>query len=346
MSNQDTKKATTSESQESPQVTFALFAYNQERYIREAVEGAFSQTYQPLEIILSDDCSTDRTFEVMKEMAEKYKGPHSVRLNRNLTNMGIVRHVFFVASLSSAKYLVVAAGDDISKPNRTDELVTVFVNPRVSAVCSGYDVINENGLVTEERCLAPASHKLANYFPPPHAERYVVLQGSTAAYRKSIFFDLGDMETGPAEDNFLNFLIYANGGTVEQLTAPLVLYRQHSNAVHHKPKVQKTPAESETHSYASHKAQAEKLRGFQSIAATASARHFINERALEEDLRQCEIISAWPTASLSGRIHSVLGEVFFHKSRFLKWQIARLFGHYPNYQPKIFLGNLIKRNAK
>ena len=42
-----------------PLVTFALFAYNQEKYIREAVEGAFAQTYAPLEIILSDDCSTD-----------------------------------------------------------------------------------------------------------------------------------------------------------------------------------------------------------------------------------------------------------------------------------------------
>ena len=36
-------------------VTFALFVYNQEKYIREAVEGAFAQSYEPMEIILSDD---------------------------------------------------------------------------------------------------------------------------------------------------------------------------------------------------------------------------------------------------------------------------------------------------
>jgi len=41
---------------ERPLLTFALFGYNQEQYIREAVEGAFAQTYSPLEIILSDDC--------------------------------------------------------------------------------------------------------------------------------------------------------------------------------------------------------------------------------------------------------------------------------------------------
>lgn len=55
--------------QDRPLVTFALIAYDQERFIREAVEGAFSQTYSPLEIILSDDCSSDRTFEIIKDVA-------------------------------------------------------------------------------------------------------------------------------------------------------------------------------------------------------------------------------------------------------------------------------------
>ncbi len=61
-----------------PLLTFILLAYNQERYIAEAVEGALGQTYSPLEIILSDDCSGDRTFELMKEAADEYRGPHEV----------------------------------------------------------------------------------------------------------------------------------------------------------------------------------------------------------------------------------------------------------------------------
>ena len=73
-----------------PMVTFALFAYNQEKYIREAVKGAFSQTYEPLEIILSDDCSGDRTYEIMKEMAKEYDGPHRVILNRLDKNIGTI----------------------------------------------------------------------------------------------------------------------------------------------------------------------------------------------------------------------------------------------------------------
>ena len=68
---------------ERPLVTLALFAYNQEDYVDEAIMAAFAQTYQPLEIILSDDYSSDRTFEVMQEMAREYQGPHEVFVQCN-----------------------------------------------------------------------------------------------------------------------------------------------------------------------------------------------------------------------------------------------------------------------
>ena len=60
-----------------PLISFVLLAYKQEKYIREAVEGAFAQTYSPLEIILSDDASPDGTFEIIQEMAAAYQGPTS-----------------------------------------------------------------------------------------------------------------------------------------------------------------------------------------------------------------------------------------------------------------------------
>ena len=46
---------------EKPLVTFALFAYNQEKFITAAVKAVFAQTYQPLEIIISDDAMFAKT---------------------------------------------------------------------------------------------------------------------------------------------------------------------------------------------------------------------------------------------------------------------------------------------
>jgi glycosyltransferase involved in cell wall biosynthesis len=102
---------------ERPLVTFALFAYNQEKYIREAVEGAFSQTYSPLEIILSDDCSSDATFEIMQELARAYEGLHKVFLYKTSNNLGILEHFFARMSVANGQIFVCAAGDDISCPS-------------------------------------------------------------------------------------------------------------------------------------------------------------------------------------------------------------------------------------
>src|SRR3954470_2116700 len=89
-----------------PLVTFAVAAFNQERFIREAVEGAFGQTYSPLEIVLSDDCSRDRTFEIIREMAEGYRGPHKVILNRNPVQKSIGGHINRIMEISQGEMIV------------------------------------------------------------------------------------------------------------------------------------------------------------------------------------------------------------------------------------------------
>ena len=76
---------------ERPLVSMIITAYNQEGYIRATIEGAFSQTYEPLEIVMSDDCSPDGTFAIMEEMAAAYSGPHKLVLNRNPKNSASCR---------------------------------------------------------------------------------------------------------------------------------------------------------------------------------------------------------------------------------------------------------------
>ena len=49
-------------------VTYVVLTYNQESYIREAVQSALAQNYSPLEVIVSDDCSIDKTFDVIREI--------------------------------------------------------------------------------------------------------------------------------------------------------------------------------------------------------------------------------------------------------------------------------------
>jgi glycosyltransferase involved in cell wall biosynthesis len=55
-------------------VSYCIFTYNQEQYIEECIRGALSQTYENLEIIISDDFSTDQTFKIIQRIQKEYGG--------------------------------------------------------------------------------------------------------------------------------------------------------------------------------------------------------------------------------------------------------------------------------
>lgn len=137
---------THSKTEERPLVTFALFAYNQERFIKEAVEGALAQTYSPLEIYISDDCSSDNTFEIIKDLTKDYKGPHTLIINRNKQNLGIADHVNHIFSVTTGELVVMAAGDDISLPHRTEKMVEEWLKTdKPSGIGCRYQVIDDHG---------------------------------------------------------------------------------------------------------------------------------------------------------------------------------------------------------
>ena len=133
-----------------PLVSFVLFAYNQERYIREAVEAALAQTYSPLEIIISDDCSADDTFHVIEEMTAGYRGPHALVVRKNDHNLGLAEHINQVMALARGELVVVAAGDDISFPERVSVVTQHWLagGRESGSIFSRFQTIDEFGKIT------------------------------------------------------------------------------------------------------------------------------------------------------------------------------------------------------
>ena len=210
---------------EKPLVTFALFAYNQAKYIREAVGAALTQDYSPLEIILSDDCSSDATFEIMREMAHTYAGPHSVVLNRNARNLNVGGHVNNLNRLAKGELVVAAAGDDISQPDRVSRLVEAWLatGKQSGLLHSACTMITESGALIGERGY-PALEELAS------AESAIVnnarVIGATEAWDRSLFNRYGDFRDGLVhEDQALTFRSLLAGRPVTYVNRPLVVYR-------------------------------------------------------------------------------------------------------------------------
>ena len=208
---------------ERPLVTFALFAYNQEQYIREAVEGAFSQTYSPLEIILSDDCSSDRTFEIMREMAEGYEGTHRLRLRQGQKNQGVLGHVLTVSRKALGAILVVAAGDDVSLPSRTAKLVAAFSEDRIVSASSDDILISEQGalLQHDERRIRDRAKW--------HSRNNAWVHGASAAYRTDFLTALPIPEQSVSyEDMVFSDIASLSGMVSARLTDKLIQYRYHA----------------------------------------------------------------------------------------------------------------------
>ena len=217
--------------EERPLVTFALFAYNQEKYIREAVEGAFAQTYEPLEIILSDDCSTDRTFEIMEEMTKSYSGPHRVAAIRQSRNVGTIDHMLSVSAISQGKLIVVAAGDDISVPERTAKIVEHWIGANPSILYSGRIIIDENGVEQGIESSPTPMSKIQRIFEGTTcARRYDGMvrnvPGYSAAYSREFLNQIPKSGICALnEDALTTVLGNIDSHEIEAIPAPLVSYR-------------------------------------------------------------------------------------------------------------------------
>lgn len=70
-------------------VTIIVPVYGVERYIRECAESLFAQTYEDIEYVFCDDCTPDRSIDVLHEVMAAYP-QRKVRIIRNKQNKGIV----------------------------------------------------------------------------------------------------------------------------------------------------------------------------------------------------------------------------------------------------------------
>lgn len=207
-----------------PLITFAVFGYNQERFIREAIEGAFAQTYEPLEIILSDDCSTDRTFEIMQEMASKYAGPHRLILNRNDPNLRFASHINRVMELATGDLFVLAAGDDVSLPARTEELYQGWDSAGRPSTCvySDMDQIDKDGGLVRK---APCHGDFSNLTLDEFVDRPIALI-CTYAFRKDLASQFPPLHADVVSEDFVfPFRALLRGNRLVYVNKPLVRYR-------------------------------------------------------------------------------------------------------------------------
>jgi glycosyltransferase involved in cell wall biosynthesis len=155
-----------------PTVSIGLPVYNGDEYLCAAIESALSQAYNNIELIISDNNSTDKTQELCLAYAAT---DHRVRYFRQDKNIGPQGNFHFVATKAEGELFTWLAHDDILEPHFISEAVEyILPRPEVKLVAGDFKLIDSDGNdVGVEKLEAVRGHlpwesrrtKLFRYYP-------------------------------------------------------------------------------------------------------------------------------------------------------------------------------------
>ncbi|WP_419699822.1 glycosyltransferase [Mucilaginibacter sp. NFX135] len=135
-----------------PLISVALCTYNGEKYIKEQLQSIIDQTYQNIEIIIVDDCSTDKTFLIVNDFA---KCDARIRCFRNDTNLGFNKNFEKALKLTKGSFISISDQDDIWEINKIQILLDNIKDNWL--IFSNSVIIDENGVVKDEKLLSDFS---------------------------------------------------------------------------------------------------------------------------------------------------------------------------------------------
>lgn len=119
-----------------PLISVFMPCFNQQDFVRDAMDSVLSQDYDNIELVVGDDHSTDGTWAIVLEYQSKY--PTKVKAFRNERNLGITMNCNELLRHCSGKYIAFHAGDDLYLPGKLSRQVAAM--EAAAAVLSYHDI--------------------------------------------------------------------------------------------------------------------------------------------------------------------------------------------------------------
>ena len=211
-------------------VSVLVVTYNHARFVRQALDSAIGQRLpQPFEVLVSEDCSTDGTREIVEEYAKRH--PHLVRLllsERNLHSNEVVARGVRAAR---GRYVAVLDGDDYwtSDDKLAAQVAFLDVRPDVTICFHNVQVVDEHSQTTGRLWNAPGQPEVSGLH---ELLRGNFIATSSVVYRRAAVSEIPAWYVGffPVTDWPLHVL-YAREGRIGYLDRTLGAYRLHSGGL-------------------------------------------------------------------------------------------------------------------
>lgn len=215
-------------------ISILLASYNGEKYIAQQIESVLNQTYGDFVLYINDDCSTDGTYEIIKNYEAKY--PEKIKATRNEKNSGGAKYNFINMMINHKDdYVMLCDQDDVWLKNKIDvtykkikEMEKEYSSDIPLLVHTDLKIVDEKLNILFPSLISSVN---ADYSKTRLKNQIVqnTLTGCTAMYNRKL------AELIIAEPSFMVMhdwwimLIASAFGKIDYVDKPTILYRQHGN---------------------------------------------------------------------------------------------------------------------
>ena len=192
-----------------PRVSIAMLTFNHEDFLAQAIESVLEQAFDDWELVIGEDCSTDRTLDIARHYAKLE--PERIRLLETPQNLGVLNNYLRTFGACRGEYLAQLDGDDYWTANDKLSRQVCFLDdhPDASLVFCACEMLGEDG-----------SGSSVMFRPPGRLERYEQtdllwgnLMSSCAVLWRRPEFDVfpGWFHQIPSRDWAVHLLVSENG---------------------------------------------------------------------------------------------------------------------------------------
>ena len=227
-----------------PLVNIVMVTYNQEKFISQAIESVLKQkTTFPIQLIIGDDCSTDKTLQICMHYADNH--PEMISLIKNSTNVGLAKNYEGVLNACKAKYISILEGDDYWVDDEKLQKQTEILesDPEIGLIhASTYILIEDSGKI-----ISPPKKTIIRNFKNQGNIYELLIRDNfifslTAVFRRNLMVEKVDFKY--LVDNNLQTIDYAlwlgisKHSKVAFIKDTVGVYRMRSTSISHNPSIQ------------------------------------------------------------------------------------------------------------